>query len=94
MTRHVMLNNVAHKDLRVITRYGAEFGDNVGTVITSHRVRRRAARVSDLLPEGSDRPASIVHRPARLCGRTRTCFSEKGVGTPRTFRASSRADRS
>jgi hypothetical protein len=29
-----MLNNVAHKDLRVITRYGAEFGDNIGTVLT------------------------------------------------------------
>ncbi len=29
-----MLNNVAHKDLRVITRYGAEFGDNVGRVLT------------------------------------------------------------
>jgi hypothetical protein len=29
-----MLNNVAHKDLRVITRFGAEFGDNVGTVLT------------------------------------------------------------
>jgi hypothetical protein len=34
MTRHEMLNNVTHKDLRVITRYGAEFGDNVGTVLT------------------------------------------------------------
>jgi len=34
MTNHVMLNNVAHKDLRVITRHGAEFGDNVGTVLT------------------------------------------------------------
>jgi hypothetical protein len=34
MTKHVMLNNVAHKDLRVITRYGAEFGDNVGSVPT------------------------------------------------------------
>jgi hypothetical protein len=29
-----MLNNIAHKDLRVITRHGAEFGDNVGTVMT------------------------------------------------------------
>jgi hypothetical protein len=29
-----MLNNVAHKDLRVITRYGTEFGDNTGTVLT------------------------------------------------------------
>lgn len=34
MTNYVMLNNVAHKDLRVIaTRFGAEFGDNVGTVL-------------------------------------------------------------
>lgn len=29
-----MLNNIAHKDLRVITRHGAEFGDNLGTVLT------------------------------------------------------------
>jgi hypothetical protein len=29
-----MLNNVAHKDLRVITRQTAEFGDNVGSVLT------------------------------------------------------------
>ena len=34
MTNHVMLNNVAHMDLRVITRHGVEFGDNVGTVLT------------------------------------------------------------
>jgi hypothetical protein len=34
MTRHVLLNNIAHKDLRVITRQGSEFGDNVGTVLT------------------------------------------------------------
>ena len=34
MTRHVMLNNIAHKDLRVITRHAAEFGDSVGTVMT------------------------------------------------------------
>lgn len=29
-----MLSNVTHKDLRVITRYGAEFGDQVGTMLT------------------------------------------------------------
>ena len=34
MTRHVMLNNVQHKNLRVITRPGAQFGDNVSTVLT------------------------------------------------------------
>lgn len=34
MPRHVMLNNVAHKDLRVIARHGPQFGDNVGTVLT------------------------------------------------------------
>jgi hypothetical protein len=31
--KHVMLNNAAHKDLRVITRYSAEFGDNVATAM-------------------------------------------------------------
>ena len=35
MTRLVMLNNIQHKDLRVITsRHGSQFGDNVGTVLT------------------------------------------------------------
>lgn len=34
MTRYVLLNNVDHKDLRVITRFGPEFGDNVGLVLT------------------------------------------------------------
>ncbi len=34
MPKHVMLNNVAHKDLRVIRRFGAQFGDNVPTVLT------------------------------------------------------------
>lgn len=34
MTRHALLNNVTHKALRVITRYGAEFGDDIGSVRT------------------------------------------------------------
>jgi len=34
MPRHEMLNNVTHKDLRVITRHSAEFGDDVGSVLT------------------------------------------------------------
>lgn len=29
-----MLNNITHKDLRVITRHSAEFGDNLGSVLT------------------------------------------------------------
>lgn len=33
MAQFVMLNHVAHKDLRVITRYSAEFGDNVATAM-------------------------------------------------------------
>ena len=33
MARHVLLNNVEHKDLRVITTHGPQFGDNVGNVI-------------------------------------------------------------
>jgi hypothetical protein len=34
MTRHVLLNNIAHKNLRVITRYGAPYSDFNGTVAT------------------------------------------------------------
>jgi hypothetical protein len=34
MARHALLNNVDHQDLRVILRYGAEFADNVATVLT------------------------------------------------------------
>src|SRR6185436_13334188 len=34
MTRHALLNNVAHRDLRVITRRCAEYGDNIGSVVT------------------------------------------------------------
>ncbi|MGA8205219.1 MAG: SapC family protein [Woeseiaceae bacterium] len=32
MARYELLNNITHKDLRVITRFGPEFGDAVGMV--------------------------------------------------------------
>ena len=32
MARYELLNNVAHKDLRIITRFGREFGDEVGMI--------------------------------------------------------------
>jgi hypothetical protein len=34
MTNHVLLNNVDHKDLKVITKRSAEYGDNVQGAIT------------------------------------------------------------
>jgi hypothetical protein len=34
MARHVLLNNIDHADLRVITRHAAEFGHNVASVLT------------------------------------------------------------
>lgn len=34
MARSELLNNVAHQNLRVITRAGAQFGDNIGAVLT------------------------------------------------------------
>jgi hypothetical protein len=33
MTNHVLLNNVDHHDLRVITRHGPEFGDNINQLL-------------------------------------------------------------
>ena len=34
MANHALLNNIEHHDLKVITRFGAEFGDNIATVLT------------------------------------------------------------
>lgn len=34
MAKHALLNNVAHKNLRVITRHSAELGDDVSAVVT------------------------------------------------------------
>ena len=34
MARYALLNNVDHHDLRLLLRYGAEFGDNMATVLT------------------------------------------------------------
>ena len=34
MARHVLLNNVEHKNLRVVIRHGKEFGEAVGSVPT------------------------------------------------------------
>jgi hypothetical protein len=44
MTNHVMLNNIQHKNLRVITRQGAEFGDNIGTVPTGLGLSARLSK--------------------------------------------------
>lgn len=33
MANNVLLNNVSHQNLKVINRFGAEFGDNVGSVL-------------------------------------------------------------
>jgi hypothetical protein len=34
MPNHAPLDNVTHKDLRVLMRHGAQFGDNVGSCVT------------------------------------------------------------
>src|SRR5690606_26521306 len=33
MANNVLLNNVAHQNLKVMTRFGAEFGDSVSSVL-------------------------------------------------------------
>lgn len=33
MANNVLLNNVSHQNLKVMTRFGAEYGDNVGSVL-------------------------------------------------------------
>ncbi len=34
MAKHVLLNNITHKDLKVITDYAAAYGDDVGSTLT------------------------------------------------------------
>lgn len=34
MTNHVLLNGVAHQNLKVVTRHSSEFGDDVNAVVT------------------------------------------------------------
>jgi hypothetical protein len=34
MTRHILLDNITHKNLRVIRRHGAQFGDAISSVVT------------------------------------------------------------
>ncbi len=34
MAKHVLLNNITHKDLKVITDYAAVYGDDVGSTLT------------------------------------------------------------
>lgn len=33
MANTVLLNNLAHQDLKVVTRFGAEFGENIGSAL-------------------------------------------------------------
>jgi hypothetical protein len=44
MARHVLLNNVQHKNLRVITRSSVHFGDNIGGVVIFPTEFREAQR--------------------------------------------------
>ena len=34
MAKHELLNNITHKDLRIVTRRSAEFGDDIASVLT------------------------------------------------------------
>ena len=39
MARYELLNNITHKDLRVATRFGREFGDDIGMLLHVPLVR-------------------------------------------------------
>jgi hypothetical protein len=63
MARHVLLNNVEHKNLRVITQRGAQFGDNVGNVVvfpTEFRELQREYPVFFRKEPGSDNYLSVA----------------------------------
>ena len=63
MARHVLLNNVEHKNLRVITRRGAQFGDNSGNVVvfpTEYRELQREYPIFFRKDPGGDGYLSVA----------------------------------
>src|SRR5687768_5250686 len=64
----VLLNNVDHRDLRVITRRGAEFGDAVNQVMVFPTEFEAAQREYPILFR---RDAEGVLRPVAVLGLTR-----------------------
>ena len=63
MARHVLLNNVEHKNLRVITQRGAQFGDNVGNVVvlpTEYRELQREYPIFFRKEPGGDSYLSVA----------------------------------
>ena len=68
---------------------GAEFGDNVGTVMAvPDRIRRAAARVPDLLPQGREQRRIPVRRAAGLRQGRKPVSRETAAGTRPTCPAS------
>jgi hypothetical protein len=63
MTNHALLNNVDHKDLRVITRRGAEYGDGVMFTITFpaefRNIQAHYPIVFRKTPEGQFQPLAL-----------------------------------
>ena len=63
MARHVLLNNVEHKNLRVITRRGAQSGDNSGNVVvfpTEYRELQREYPIFFRKDPGGDGYLSVA----------------------------------
>jgi len=63
MARHVLLNNVEHKNLRVITRRGPQFGDNSGNVVvfpTEYRELQREYPIFFRKEPGGDNYLSVA----------------------------------
>lgn len=63
MARHVLLNNVEHKNLRVITRHSAQFGEDVGNVVvfpTEYRELQREYPLFFRKEPGGDNYLSVA----------------------------------
>ena len=92
MARHVLLNNVEHKNLRVITQRGAQYGDNVGNVVvlpTEYRELQREYPIFFRKEPGGDRLPVGGH--AGFCQRRESLSRRFRAGTRAIFRRSSRA---
>ena len=86
MTNSVLLNNIDHKDLRVITTRSAAYGDDVMFALTFPAEFRNVQAHYPIVFRKTARRTVPADRPVRLPARGRTCSSARTAGMRRTCR--------
>ena len=86
MTRHALLNNTEHRDLRVITARGGAYGDDVMFSLTFPAEFRNVQAHYPIVFGKAHYDASSPRWRCLVFARNRTCSSSKTAGTRSIYR--------